>query len=112
MSNVSRPNAIEPAGLHICPECASNLVQPLCWEQSGPRGQWRLWRRCPECEWLGDGVHGDGEIDAYDEELDSGTAVLACQLEELEREGMRQAIETFAAALAADLIGADDFRQP
>jgi len=31
------------------------------------------------------------------------------ELHELEREGMREIAETFAAALAADLITADDF---
>jgi hypothetical protein len=110
MSNASRTDATRPAGLHICPECGSTLVQPTCWEQAGPRGQWRLWRRCPECGWLGDSVHGEREIDAFDEALDDGTEVLATQLAELERESMQRVADTFAAALAADLIGADDFR--
>ena len=85
------------------------LVQPTCWEQEGPLGHWRLWRRCPECEWLGDSVHGEREIDAYDEALDDGTAVLANRLEELERESMKRLAESFARALEADLITADDF---
>jgi len=110
MSNASRTDTTKPAGLHVCPECRSKLVQPTCWEQTGPRGHWRLWRRCPDCEWLGDGVHGEREIDAYDEALDDGTEVLACQLEELERESMQRVADTFATALAADLITADDFR--
>lgn len=110
MGNASRTNATKSAGLHVCPECASKLVQPTCWEQTSPRGHWRLWRRCPECEWSGDGVHGEHEIDAYDEELDDGTEALAGMLEELERQGMQQIVEVFAAALEADLITADDFR--
>jgi hypothetical protein len=79
------------------------------WEQTESREHWRLWRRCPECEWRDDGVHGEREIDAYDERLDDGTEVLAGKLAELERESMRRVVESFAAALAADLITADDF---
>ena len=96
-------------GLHVCPRCASRLVQPTCWEQAGDRGRWRLWRRCPECEWHADEVHGEAEIDAFDEELDAGTSELSEALKEIEHENMQYVAETFAAALAADLITADDF---
>lgn len=95
--------------LHVCPQCKSRLVQPTCWEQAGDRGHWRLWRRCPECEWHCDAVHGEKEIDAFDEELDQGTQALTAVLKELERENMRHLGEMFTAALAADLITADDF---
>ena len=110
MRDARRPETASPAGLHVCPACASALVQPTRWEQGGPPGSWRLWRRCPECEWKGDSVHGEHEIDAYDEELDGGAEALVAELEALEREGMERVAEAFAAALAADLIGADDFR--
>jgi hypothetical protein len=99
-----------PAGLHVCPECSSPLVQPTCWEQAGERGQWRLWRRCPECEWRCDEVRGEAEIDAFDEELDLGTRALSETLKTLEQENMQYVVETFSAALDADLITADDFR--
>jgi len=112
MSNASPTNTTKPLGLHVCPECGSKLVQPTCWEQTVPRGNWRLWRRCPECEWLGDSVHGEREIDAYDEALDDGTEELAAQLAGLERESMQRVADAFATALEADLITADDFRQP
>lgn len=110
MNRASRTATTKSNGLHVCPACASELVQPTCWEQSGRRGHWRLWRRCPECDWSGEGVHGELEIDAYDEELDGGTEKLAAELEALEREGMERVAATFARALAADLIDADDFR--
>jgi hypothetical protein len=111
MSNASRTDTARPAGLHVCPACESELVQPTRWEQAGDRGHWRLWRRCPECGWSGERVHGEREIDAYDEELDRGTEALAEELEALEREGMERVAAAFPAALAADLIDADDFRQ-
>jgi len=98
------------AGLHICPRCESGLVQPTCWEQAGDRGHWRLWRRCPECAWHCDEVHGEAAIDAFDEELDLGTRALSEVLKELEQENMQLFADTLGAALAADLITADDFR--
>lgn len=95
--------------LHVCPQCDSRLVQPTCWEQAGGRSHWRLWRRCPECGWCCDAVHGEAEIDAFDEELDRGTQALNEALKEVQHENMQRLGETFAAALAADLITADDF---
>jgi hypothetical protein len=109
MRNTSRTETKASSGLHVCPECGSKLVQPTRWEQTASRGHWRLWRRCPDCEWRADGVHGEGEIDAYDEVLDDGTEAVTAKLEELERESMLQLTEAFATALDADLIGADDF---
>lgn len=108
MRNAASPTKAAPE-LHVCPACGSRLVQPTCWEQAGDRGHWRLWRRCPECGWHCDAVHGEPEIDAFDEELDHGTRALSSVLKTLERENMRHFGETFAAALAADLISADDF---
>ena len=96
-------------GLHVCPQCNSAMVQPTRWEQADERGHWHLWRRCPECEWRNDGIHGEAEIDAYDEALDRGTEILAEDLRTIARENMERVTETFAAALAADLITADDF---
>jgi hypothetical protein len=109
MANASRTETKTAAGLHVCPKCGSDLVQPDCWEQTADRGHWRLWRRCPECEWHSDGVHGEREIDAYDEELDLGTRKLAENLKAIERENMERVADNFASALAADLITADDF---
>ena len=94
-------NRTKPAtALHICPSCGSTLVQPTCWEQAGDRAHWRIWRRCPECEWACDGVHDELEIDAQE---------LADELRALEHSNMADMAGAFVAALAADLIGADDF---
>lgn len=97
------------AQLHICPECGSELVQPTCWEQAGDRAHWRVWRRCPECEWACQGVYGEDEIDAFDEQLDRGAHELADELRALEHANMSDMAEAFIAALDADLLGADDF---
>ncbi len=97
-------------GLHVCPRCRSDLVQPTCWEQTADRARWRVWRRCPNCEWSCDGVHGEREIDDFDEQLDLGTYELAEELRALEQDNMAQMVEAFATALASDLISAEDFR--
>ena len=110
MSYVSRTQTRKATGLHVCPECGFGLVQPICWEQAGDRGHWRLWRRCPNCEWCGDAVFGEREIEAYDEELDNGTEALSKTLRALEHENMECMAASFATALADDLITADDFK--
>lgn len=110
MSDASHTQTKVAPGLHICLECGSGLVQPTCWEQTADRGHWRLWRRCPECEWSCDAVHSEREIEAYDEELDRGTETLSGDLKALEREGMERMAESFATALSGDLITAEDFR--
>jgi hypothetical protein len=95
--------------LHLCPKCDSSLVQPVAWEQTSKPTEWRLWRRCPECEWYGDGVHQESEIDDFDEQLDFGTRELAEELRALEQSNMQEATDTFVAALQGDLILPEDF---
>ena len=95
--------------LHLCPRCGSGMVQPLAWEPAGDRTSWRVWRRCPECDWRADGIHSEAAIDAYDEQLDRGAHELAAELRELQRANMAEMLVTFIAALDADLISADDF---
>lgn len=95
--------------LHVCPDCGSDLVQPTRWEQAGDRAHWRVWRRCPECEWFTQGVHDCDEIDAFDEQLDRGAHELADELRALEHANMAAMADAFVAALAVDLISADDF---
>ncbi len=97
--------------LHICPKCDSKLVQPEKWEPAGSsKGSWQIWLRCPDCEHRTEGVFGAEVIDAYDEELDDGTAELNYVLKDLERKSMTNLVEVFAVALETDLIQADDFR--
>jgi hypothetical protein len=95
--------------LHVCPECTSQLVQPVAWEQTPKATEWKLWRRCPECEWLGEGVYHETEIDEFDEQLDFGTRELAEELRSLEQANMEQAAQVFVTALQNDLILPEDF---
>lgn len=109
MPEPSRHQTKQATKLHICPQCGSCLVQPTCWEQAGDRAHWRVWRRCPECEWSCQGVHGEREIDDFDEQLDLGAHELADELKALEHANMTAMADAFVAALAVDLISADDF---
>jgi hypothetical protein len=107
--NKRAPETASASSLHVCPDCGSGLVQPMSWEQTAVRGHWRIWRRCPECEWSCDGVHGEREIDDFDEQLDLGTSELTQELRALEHENMAEMATAFGAALAMDLIGPEDF---
>jgi hypothetical protein len=103
-----RQNQVAEPALHRCPDCGSALVQPIWWEQAEGTS-WKVWRRCPECEWSGRGSHSAAEIDEFDEHLDLGSHELARELRELEHANMTAMAEAFVVALARDLIGADDF---
>jgi hypothetical protein len=109
---MAEPGANETANrpLHLCPQCGSKLVQPLAWQQEEGRGRWRVWRRCPECEWTCEGIYDAVTIDAYDEQLDLGCHELAGELRALEHANMSEMAESFIRAIEGDLITADDFR--
>jgi hypothetical protein len=105
----TKPQKTQAVQLHVCPECHSDLVQPVAWEQVATGNEWRLWRRCPECEWAGDDVHREASIDEYDEQLDFGTRELAEELRSLEQSNMEEAADRFITALHSDLILPEDF---
>jgi predicted RNA-binding Zn-ribbon protein involved in translation (DUF1610 family) len=103
------PDEALHATLHLCPDCGSDLVQPTSWEQEADRTHWRVWRRCPECEWTGASVHDEIEVDVFDEQLDLGARELANELRVLEHANMSEMVAAFITALGNDLISADDF---
>lgn len=94
--------------LHVCPACAGELVHPVSWEEAGP-DHWEVVRRCPSCEWRGEGTHGQDEMDRFDEHLDQATEALARDLQRLAHANMEDGIDRFVEALGADLIVPDDF---
>lgn len=95
-------------GLHVCPECASHLVQPLDWHEA-PRGYWELLLHCPNCEWLDEGVFEQEQVDALEEKLDAGLTEMLSDLRRLTQSNMAEEIERFAAALQGDLVLPEDF---
>ncbi|MBV8734985.1 MAG: hypothetical protein JO120_09425, partial [Solirubrobacterales bacterium] len=60
-----------PRGLHVCAMCESELVQPVAWCEAGD-GRWELVLYCPNCHRSAEGVFGEAEVHALEEELDQG----------------------------------------
>ena len=66
--------------LTICGVCECPFVQPVDWDEAGPR-HWKLELRCPNCEAHGTVVVGDEVVDHYDLVLERGSAELARSLQ-------------------------------
>ncbi|MBM3666864.1 MAG: hypothetical protein FJW90_05185 [Actinobacteria bacterium] len=95
-------------GMHVCPGCESELVQPVKWfEQDG--SNWQVDLRCPDCEWRGSGSFTQTDVDRFDEELERGAGLLAEDLNALTRSNMEEQANRFAAALETDCILPEDF---
>ena len=96
------------APLHICPECTSDLVQPMSWSEAS-HDHWELLLRCPNCEWTTEGVFGQTAVEELEERLDDGLADMLSDLQRLTQANMAEEIDRFLAALEADLILPEDF---
>jgi hypothetical protein len=96
------------AELHICGSCSSELVYPTAWEPADD-GRWELTLRCPNCEWVGEGVFEHSAVEALDERLDEGTKALSRDLYRLAQANMEDEVERFVSALEADHVLPMDF---
>lgn len=94
--------------LHICPQCASELVQPVDWEEQ-PHGRWHLTLACPNCAWSDSGSFDAGQVEAFEDNLDEGLRDMIEDLQRLAQANLAGEFERFARALAADLILPEDF---
>ncbi|HSX45970.1 MAG TPA: hypothetical protein VLG27_03145 [Candidatus Saccharimonadia bacterium] len=95
-------------GLHMCPDCTSELVQPMAWaEAEGHR--WELHLECPNCRWEEEGIYDREQVDALEEKLDDGLAAILGDLQRLTQANMAADIERFMGALMADQILPEDF---
>jgi hypothetical protein len=110
----ARAEAVQPpvtppsTELHVCPDCASELVYPIHWEEAGPEN-WRVSLRCPNCEWEATGVFTQDVVDHFDERLDEGTEQVVSDLKQLMHANMSEEIERFVAALEAEALLPEDF---
>jgi hypothetical protein len=95
-------------GLHICPVCECELVQPVAWSEVGPE-RWELILRCPNCHWMDEGVYAQAELESFEERLDEGVAAILGDLQRLTHANMEDQVDRFVAALHADLILPEDF---
>ena len=94
--------------LHVCLECASDLVYPVEWEESGEEN-WSVLLHCPNCDIYREGVFTQNTVEVFDEELDRGADTLARDYKRLMRANMAEEIECFVGALTANAILPDDF---
>jgi hypothetical protein len=100
--------ACPPQELHVCFNCAGELVYPLDWTEEGAR-HWRIVLRCPECEARREGVFEQALVELLDDELDRGAGALLSDLKRLTHANMTDEVEFFVRALQADLITPSDF---
>jgi uncharacterized protein with PIN domain len=94
--------------LHVCPDCSSELVYPVAWEEAD-RSRWEVSLRCPNCEWSQTDVFEEAAIQRFDETLDRGTEALVADLRKLTRANMEEDVERFVAALMAGHLLPEDF---
>jgi len=103
------PAAAPPSTeLHVCPDCSSELVYPIHWEEAGPEN-WRVSLRCPNCEWEATGIFPQDVVDHFDERLDEGTEQVVSDLKQLMHANMSEEIERFVEALEAEALLPEDF---
>jgi hypothetical protein len=95
-------------GLHACPQCESELVQPVQWGETAG-GFWELTLHCPNCDRLTEGVFDQGQVDEFEERLDEGLAEMLADLRQLTQANMAEEIARFTSALQSDLILPEDF---
>ena len=107
---VATSGDVVPSGgvLHVCPECASDLVYPISWEERADE-HWHVERRCPECEWHGAGEHHQVDIEFFDDALNDGTDDLLMSLRGLSRVNMEADVECLIQAINSDAILPMDF---
>ena len=97
-----------PDRLHVCFNCAGELVYPLDWSEEGLR-HWRIVLRCPECESRREGVFEQAAVELLDDELDRAAGALLGDLRRMTHANMSEEVDFFVRALEADLIVPTDF---
>jgi hypothetical protein len=94
--------------LHVCPDCTSDLVYPVAWEEAD-ESHWSISLRCPNCEWDQEGVYPQDQCDRFDDELERGTDALTRDYKRLMTANLAEEIERFARALEVDAVLPEDF---
>ena len=94
--------------LHICPECNSELVQPIDWTEA-PDGHWNLILHCPNCDWSTEGRYTQHQVRELEDRLDEGLADMLRDLQRLAQANMADQVDRFVVALHADQVLPEDF---
>ncbi|MBI5311071.1 MAG: hypothetical protein HZB14_08645 [Actinobacteria bacterium] len=95
-------------GPEICPQCYSDLVQPMdaCAQQDGSV---LLTLRCPECHHRTTAAYSWEAARKFGRTFAAAKAQLRATHADLAKENFRDELDCFVLALASDLIGPDDF---
>ena len=107
-NEVEHPPAEADQELHVCMECASELVYPVAWEEAG-HTRWSVSVRCPNCEWHCTEVFDDEVVMRFDEALDRGTDAVVADLRRLAHANMQEDVERFVRALDDGHVLPEDF---
>jgi hypothetical protein len=100
------------AGMSACPSCGSDLMQPLR-SQAQPDGRMLVELRCPECCAWSQAPCTRRELAELDRNQAAARRLLLDAYDRCVAESMEALGQCLGAALALDLIGADDFaRRP
>lgn len=102
------PTAPPARELHLCPECDSDLVYPVRWEEADEH-HWHIALRCPNCEWAEAGVYEQDRCDRFDEELEQGTDALTRDYKRFVTANLAEEIDRFVHALEVGGIVPMDF---
>jgi len=105
---VVQPERSDDRDLHVCPDCSSELVYPVAWEEADDT-HWSITLRCPNCEWDEDGIFAQDQCDRFDDELERGTDALTRDYKRLMTANLAEEIERFADALDQGHIVPFDF---
>jgi RNase P subunit RPR2 len=92
---------------HVCRGCTLPLVQPQ--RVVAERMRWRVYLRCPSCGWTAEELLDEPALKRLDEELERGTQQLIGAMRRITDVNMRDYVERFVSALAADAIVPADF---
>jgi|GEM_PF-6947396 len=96
------------AALTICPRCGSEFLQPLRCEAKGSDVM-LVELRCSDCMlWL-QAPHTRADMRELDRRQAAWRKAILVAYERAVTESMEALAETLSAALARDLVGADDF---
>jgi hypothetical protein len=94
--------------MSLCPGCGSALLQPLR-SRPGPGGEMTVELRCPECFMWMQECCSRRELAELDRRQAAWRELLVDAYERTVAESMEALAVCLGAALALDLVGADDF---
>jgi hypothetical protein len=94
--------------LHVCPACASELVQPVGWSETAD-DKWELTLHCPNCDWLAEGLFDERQVYELEDRLEEGLVAMLSDLRRMTQANMAEEVDRFVVALNADLVLPEDF---